>query len=81
VAEITTIAQFVKVIEVTDLEGVQQELEIWFDPEAKGLFAVESSFLDQTSDTVRSPYNKDTALVLPAKHLEGKGCRRNPVGA
>ena len=50
-------ATFVGIVKVNDPDdGNEVELEIWKDP-CGGIFAIDSSFLDQDTDKVSSPFN------------------------
>jgi hypothetical protein len=54
---------FVKCIKVNDPETNElTELEIHYDPEAKAMFAVESSFLEQFG-VCNSPYNTQYKMM------------------
>jgi hypothetical protein len=65
-------ATFVDTIEVVDpgADGELVELEVWRDPSAGALMAIESSFLDQVQDAVASPYNPEVFLQLPPERLQ-----------
>jgi len=64
-------AKFIKEIEVKDPDtGGVVEVELWKDPETGGIFGIDSSFLDQVRDEIRSPFDPKTVLVLA--HLGGQ---------
>jgi hypothetical protein len=58
-------AKFVQVINVFDPDtGGKVELEVWKDPTSGGIFALDSSFLDQVEDSIVSPFNPSVTLEL-----------------
>jgi len=64
-------AKFVKIINVIDPDtGGYVELEVWKDPTSGGLFALDSSFLDQVEDSIVSPFNPTVTLELNASELK-----------
>ena len=56
---------YVREIIVNDPDtGQVVSIEIHKDPESGGLFGIDSSFLDQVSPVVRSPFNEFSWLSL-----------------
>jgi len=44
--------------------GSDVHIEIYKDVESGGLFAIDSSFIEQISHEIPSPFNSNTALIL-----------------
>ena len=65
-----SVGRFIKVIHVADPDtGGDVELEVWKDTESGGIFAVDSSFLDQVEYMVNSPFN-DEKIELPQEQVD-----------
>jgi hypothetical protein len=64
-------AKFITCIKVTDPDfGGEVEMEVWKDPTSGGLFAIDSSFLDQVEETFQSPFNPSVTLSLPEDEIK-----------
>lgn len=50
---------------IKDEKGVEIEIQVFRDPVSRGVFAVESEFLDQVTSVINSPFDTDTLLSLP----------------
>lgn len=61
----SVIAIFVTEISVIDpISNLPVEIEIWKDPISGGLFGIDTSFLDQVSEGIVSPFAVDEDIVL-----------------
>ncbi len=66
-------AKFITEVSVVDPDSKGEvHLEIWKDPESGGIFAIDSSYLDQVTDRVLSPFNKGVTLILDADQFSHK---------
>ena len=62
---ITDDAIYCGLISTLDSYGNQVELAVYQDTGSNGLFAIDSSFIEQEEpETIPSPFNKDTDLKL-----------------
>ncbi len=60
-----THANFVEIITVTDPETQGDvELEVYKDSASGAMFAIDSSYLEQVSDEIPSPFNKSQMIKL-----------------
>ena len=72
-------AKYVTEIKADDPDtGGEVAMEVWKDPESGGMFAVDSSFLEQDTDEIPSPFNAGTILVLPDS-VKPKRKRKDPL--
>jgi len=62
---ITDKAIFCQEVEATDIYGNEVKLAVYFDTSSCGVFAIDSSFIEQEEpETVPSPFNQNTDLEL-----------------
>jgi len=66
-------ATFVGILKVEDPDdGNEVSLEIWKDP-CGGIFAIDSSFLEQDSDKIPSPFNPTKVILDLSDEPLGNG--------